>query len=267
VLPTLTRKAVELVEQHKTGAPLFLYFAMPSPHTPWVPLPEDTGRSRAGTYGDYVAEVDDMLGQVMQALERAGMAENTLLIFTSDNGADWKPEDLARFEHRANADWRGEKADIWEAGHRIPFVARWPGHIPVGSVSNDLGCLSDFMATVAAIDGIPLPRNAAEDSMNLLPTLLGQSRVPLRDALVDHSYEGMLCIREGNWKLEEGLGSGGFSFPKKVEPAPGGPRGQLYDIAADPQELHNLYQQRPEIVERLTRLLEKYQQQGYSRPM
>ncbi len=269
VLPTCTDKAVDIIRERGSHSdqPFFLYFAMPSPHTPWVPLPKDQGRSRAGKYGDYVAEVDDMLGRVMQALDKAGLASNTLLIFTSDNGADWKPEDLARFEHRANADWRGEKADIWEAGHRIPFIARWPGHIQPGSVCNELGCLSDFMATAAAIDGISLPSNAGEDSFNLLPALLGENKGPVRDSLVDHSIDGMLCIREGNWKLEEGLGSGGFSFPKRVEPAPGGPSGQLYDLAADPHEMHNVYQQRPEIVERLSKLLEKYEQQGYSRPM
>ena len=269
VLPTFTKKAVDIIHERKSHSdqPFFLYFAMPSPHTPWLPLPEDEGRSKAGKYGDYAVEVDDMLGRVTQALDEAGLAKNTLFIFTSDNGADWKPEDIARFEHLANADWRGEKADIWEAGHRIPFIARWPEHIQAGSVSNELGCLSDLMATAAAIDGISLPSNAGEDSFNLLPALLGENQGPVRDSLVDHSFDGMLCIQEGNWKLEEGLGSGGFSFPKRVEPASSGPRGQLYDLAADPHETHNVYQQRPEIVERLSKLLEKYQQQGYSRPM
>lgn len=269
VLPTLTNKVVDIIQGRGAhpSEPFFLYFAMPSPHTPWLPLPEDEGRSRAGKYGDYVAEVDDMLGRVMQALDKTGLAENTLLILTSDNGADWKPEDLAQFEHRANGDWRGEKADIWEAGHRIPFIARWPKQVPAGSVSDELGCLCDLMATAAAIEGIPLPPNAAEDSFNLLPVLLGKSTGPVREALVDHSADGMLCIRVGRWKLEEGLGSGGFSFPVRVEPAPGGPRGQLYDLVADPHEMHNLYTQRPEIVERLSKLLEKYQRQGYSRPL
>ena len=269
VLPTVTEKAVNIIHNRAANPsqPFFLYVALPSPHTPWLPLKQYQGKSRAGRYGDYVVETDAMLGKIMQALKETGVADNTLLIFTSDNGADWKPQDIAQFEHRANAEWRGEKADIWEAGHRIPFIARWPGHIKPNSISNELGSLTDFTATVAAIDGISLPHNAAEDSFDLLPALLGKNDKPIRDAIVDESSDGMLTIRQGNWKLEEGLGSGGFSFPVHVEPAPGGPAGQLYDLASDPHEMHNLYQERPEIVHRLSKLLESYQKQGYTRPM
>jgi arylsulfatase A len=269
VLPTITDKAVSIIHDRaaKPDQPFFLYVALPSPHTPWLPLPEYQGKSKAGKYGDYVAEVDEMLGRVMRALKETGEIDNTLFIFTSDNGADWKITDLAEYAHRANADWRGEKADIWEAGHRIPFIARWPGHIPAGTVSDEMGSLTDLMATAAAIIGTPLPSNAAEDSYNLLPALLGTTKKPIRDAIVDEAIDGMLTIREGSWKLEEGLGSGGFSEPKRVEPQPGGPKGQLYDLATDPGELHNLYQQRPDMVDHLTKLLQTYQQQGYSRPM
>jgi arylsulfatase A-like enzyme len=200
-----------------------------------------------------------------RALDETGLVQNTLFIFTSDNGADWKLEDLARFAHRANGDWRGEKADIWEAGHRIPFVARWPGAIRPNSTSKELGSLADLMATVAAITGLPLPAHSAEDSFNLLPALLGKNTSPIRDSVILHSIDGMFSIRQGNWKLEEGLGSGGFSPPRKVEPAPGGPTGQLYDLSADPGELHNLYQARPEIVDRLATLLDRYKRQGYTR--
>jgi arylsulfatase A-like enzyme len=268
VLPTITDKAVSILHDRAAnpGRPFFLYVALPSPHTPWLPLPEDLGKSRAGTYGDYVVEVDAMLGRVVHALQSTGLADNTLLIFTSDNGADWKITDIAQFEHRANADWRGEKADIWEAGHRIPFVARWPGHIPPGTVSNELGSLTDFMATVAAITDTRLPADAAEDSYNLLPALLGTSKKPIRTIIAAESVKGMLTIREGNWKLEEGLGSGGFSEPVSVEPQPGGPQGQLYDLSVDPWELHNVYQEHPDIVEHLAKLLETYNRKGYSRP-
>ena len=269
-LPLMTTKAVSII--HDCAAhpkrPFFLYLPLTGPHKPWQPLPQYKGKSRAGRYGDFVVETDAMLGEVMQALRETGSADNTLFIFTSDNGADWKPQDIAQFEHRANADWRGEKADIWEAGHRIPFIARWPGHIPPGTVSNELGSLTDFMATVAAITGTPLPSNAAEDSFNLLPALLGKKlKTPIRKTIMDQSIDGMLTIREGYWKLEEGLGSGGFSFPKRVEPAPGGPEGQLYNLATDPHELHNVYQEHPEIVNHLSKLLETYVKQGYTRPM
>lgn len=174
---------------------------------------------------------------------------------------------MAKYEHRANADWRGQKADIWEGGHRIPFIARWPGHIRPGSVSDELGCLSDFMATAAAITGTTLPPSAGEDSFNLLPALLGENKGAVRSSFVGHSWDGMFCIQEGNWKLEQGLGSGGWSSrPEHVDPVPGGPKGQLYDLAADPREEHNLYQERPEIVDRLSKLLEQFQRQGYTRP-
>jgi len=271
VLPTITGKAVSIIRDRgkKPNQPFFLYVALPSPHTPWLPLPQYVGKSKAGTYGDYVVETDAMLGKIMQALKDTGQADDTLLIFTSDNGADWRPTDIAAYDHRANGPWRGEKADIWEAGHRIPFIARWPGHIPAGTVSNELGSLTDLMATAAAITHTRLPSDAAGDSYNLLPALLDTNQKPVRDTIVFEAIDGMLSIRQGKWKLEEGLGSGGFGFdgPKHVEPQPGGPKGQLYNLEADPREWYNVYQQHPDIVDRLTKLLDTYEKQGYSRPM
>lgn len=269
VLPIIATKALEVIRRRaaEPDQPFFLYFALTAPHTPWLPKAAFRGRSRAGDYGDFVAQVDDVVGQVMGAIQDAGIAGNTLLILTSDNGADWKPEDAARFAHRANASWRGEKADIWDAGHRIPFMARWPGRIPPGSLSIQLGCLTDLMATLASLTGVKLPNNAGEDSYNLMPELLGKRPGPIREAVVHHSNQGMFSIRQGQWKLELGLGSGGFSAPQQVEPAPGGPKGQLYDLQNDPGETNNLYQKHPDIVDRLSTLLEKYQRQGHSRPM
>ncbi len=269
VLPTLTDKAVSIIkERGKTPKqPFFLYFALSAPHTPWVPVQPFLGRSKAGLYGDFVAQVDDTFGRVIGALDQAGLAENTLVVLTSDNGAHWTPEDKAAWPHRANADWRGMKADVWDAGHRIPFLARWAGKIKPGTVSNQLGCLTDLMATAAGIVDYQLPRNAGEDSYNLLPALLGRAHKPIREAVVHHSINGMFSIREGPWKLELGLGSGGFSTPVNIEPAPGGPQGQLYNLAKDPAEADNVYQQHPEVVARLSALLQRYQEQGYSRAM
>jgi arylsulfatase A len=266
-LPTLTDKAVELLNQRAKHpeTPFLLYFAMPSPHTPWVPLPEYHGKSGAGDYGDYVVEVDAMIGRVLDALKSNGQVENTIVVVTSDNGADWKPADIERYPHRANAGWRGEKADVWEAGHRIPFIARWPNHIPANTVSDETGSLTDLMGTLAAILHIELPPDAGEDSFNLLPALLHQPHKPIRSTIVDHSIDGMFTIREGDWKLELGLGSGGFSEPRNVEPAPGGVQGQLYNLADDPHELYNVYGQHPEIVERLTKLLNAYKDTGHTR--
>jgi arylsulfatase A len=188
-------------------------------------------------------------------------------MFTSDNGADWKPEDKAKFTHRANANWRGEKADTWDGGHRIPFIARWPGQIRPGSVSNQLGCLTDFMATAAAVTGYCLPRGVAEDSFNLLPAIKAEAKAPIRDSVVHHSSLGMFAFREGHWKLIPQLGSGGFSSPHFEQPKPTGPKGQLYNLQDDPAESRNLWLERPDMVRRLTALLERIQRDGFSRPI
>jgi arylsulfatase A len=268
VLPTLTDKAVEIIHDRARSPrqPFFLYLALSAPHTPWVPVESFLGRSKAGLYGDFVAQVDDTFGRVLRALSDAKLADNTLVVFTSDNGAHWTPEDKKTWPHRANGNWRGMKADIWDAGHRIPFLARWPGRIKPATTSSQLGCLTDLMATAAAITDFRLPDGAGEDSYNLLPALLGRARAPIRDAIVHHSNQGVFSIRQGRWKLELGLGSGGFSVPQKVEPSPGGAQGQLYDLAADPAESNSVYLEHPDVVARLTALLDRYRQQGYSRP-
>ncbi len=268
VLPTLTAKAESFIRgRAKKTEPFFLYFPLNAPHTPWVPTAEFRGKSKAGDYGDFVAHVDDTVGRVMRALEESGHAKNTLLILTSDNGADWKPEDKAKFAHRANANWRGMKADVWDAGHRIPFIARWPGQIRPGTVSAETGCLTDLMATAAELTGFRLPADAAEDSFSLLPALLGKKLgKPIREAVVHHSMDGMFSIRQGEWKLSLGHGSGGFSLPKKIVPKPGEPEGELYNIVKDPTESNDVYTKNPEIVTRLTALLEKYKTTGRSRP-
>jgi arylsulfatase A-like enzyme len=269
VLPKLTETAVRIIRERAKNPdqPFFLYFPLTGPHTPWVPLKLFHGRSQAGLYGDFVAQVDDTVGQVLRALDEAKIAENTLVVLTSDNGADWKISDKEQFAHRSNASWRGEKADVWEGGHRIPFLVRWPGKIRAGTVSAETGCLTDFMATAAEIVDFTLPQDAAEDSVSLLPGYLGRKAKPIREAVVHHSADGMFAIRQGPWKLALGLGSGGFSPPKREQPQPGGPAGQLYNLAEDPGETRNLYLEHPDIVTRLTALLEKYQKQGYSRPM
>jgi arylsulfatase A-like enzyme len=265
VLPTLTNKAIDVIHQRaKTPEqPFLLYFALPSPHTPWVPLPEFRGKSDAGDYGDYVVEVDTMIGKVLDALKASGLSDNTIVVVTSDNGADWKPEDIERYPHRANASWRGEKADVWEAGHRIPFMVRWPGHVPANTVSEETGSLTDFMATMADVLKVKLPDDAAEDSFDLLPVWLRQKHVPVRKTIIDHSIDGMFTIREGDWKL--GLGSGGFSSPRTVEPVKGGAQGQLYNLKDDPGEVYNLWAKRPDVVERLTKYLDGDKASGHTR--
>lgn len=268
VLPTLASKATSyLRERAKTpDKPFFLYFPLTAPHTPWVPHSKYKGRSGAGIYGDFVAEVDDTVGEIMRVLDETGLASNTILIFTSDNGAHWTPDDRKKYPHRANASWRGQKADIHEAGHRVPFLVRWPGKVKAGSTSDQTGCLTDLMATAAAVMDVKLPADAGEDSFNLLPALMGTARGPIREAIVHHSMDGMFSIRQGEWKLVQGRGSGGFTQPKREAVEPGGPAGQLYNLKRDPAEAQNLYAKQPDVVTRLTTLLERYKREGRSRP-
>lgn len=267
VLPTLTRRAVDVIRARaaQPAQPFFLYLALTGPHTPWLPLPEFRGRSKAGDYGDFAAQVDAGVGDVVRTLDESGLARDTLVLFTSDNGADWNVEDKQRFPHRANAHWKGRKADISEAGHRVPFIARWPARIKPGSRTSELGCLTDLMATAAEIVGTKLPSDAAEDSYSLLPALLGERVKPIREAIVHHSADGMFAIRQGEWKLVEGRGSGGFTRPVRIEPQPGEPAGELYNLARDPAESENVYGRHPNVVARLAALLEKYRTQGHSR--
>ncbi len=269
VLPTLTGKSVECIQAAgaQTKQPFFHYFAMTGPHTPWMPTAGFRGKSEAGEYGDFVVQVDDAAGQVLRAIEETGQAGNTVVIFASDNGARWTPEMIARYRHRSNAGWRGMKADIWDGGHRVPFLARWPGRIRPGSTSAEIGCLTDLFGTVAGVLGTRLPRDGAEDSFNLLPLMTGKASRSPREAVVHHSSQGMFSIRDRNWKLVLGHGSGGFTPPVKVETKPGDPPGELYDMRTDPGETRDLYTERPDVVKRLTGLLERYRAEGHSRPM
>jgi len=264
VLPTYTRKAVEYLEARgkagTSGKPFFFYIAFTAPHTPWLPMEQFRGKSMGGLYGDFVAQVDDAVGQVLKAIDRAGLADNTLVIFTSDNGPVWYPEDVKKFGHSAAGPWRGMKGDIWEAGHRMPFIARWPGKIAAGSQCDQTICFTDMMATFASASGKPLAPSEGEDSYDLLPLMMGRKITgSLREATVMESSQGVLAIRQGDWKLIPHLGSGGFTRPATVKPSPGGPIGQLYNLADDPGEMNNLYDRKPDIVQRLKALLEKYQ--------
>jgi arylsulfatase A-like enzyme len=278
VLPHLTEKAVKYIDDHANMSPdrpFFMYFPLPAPHCPIAPADFVKGRSKAGGYGDFVVEVDWTVGQVVKALERNKLTGNTLIIVTSDNGSPGRtkikrdPYSIIEvYGHYPNGNLRGIKADSWDGGHREPFIARWPGRIPAGTTNDEVICLTDFMATCAAIVGAKLPDNAGEDSFNLLPALLDKKlKKPIRDSIVHHSLSGMFSIRQGKWKLILGLGSGGFTKPQNIEPKPGEPKGQLYNLEDDLAESNNLWSKHPEIVERLTKLLDRYKEQGYTRPL
>jgi arylsulfatase A-like enzyme len=268
VLPAFTRKAIEFIEkQAKESKPFFLYLPLNAPHTPWMPTSEYQGKSKVGWYGDFVIQTDATVGQVLDALDRLKLRENTIVIFTSDNGAHWLPSDIQQFGHRANGSWRGQKADVWEAGHRVPFIVRWPGRVRPGSTAPQTICLTDMLATFAEVVGEKLPDNSGEDSFSMLPVLLGKAgNRPIRDSVIHHSASGMFAIRAGDWVLIDGLGSGGFTPPRTEKPQPGGPAGQLYHLGDDPQQEKNRYQEQPEVVARLRSLLQKHKESGRTRP-
>jgi len=272
VLPRLTDEAVNVVEgygKEPDKGPFFLYFPLPAPHAPVVPDKTFQGKSGIAPYADFVMQVDATVGRIVEALERSGQADTTLLIFTSDNGcsptADFPT--LARHGHNPNGRFRGHKADIFEGGHRVPFLAVWPGKIQPGSTCDDTICLTDLMATCAEIVGQPLPPNAGEDSVSLLPDFLGTAKGPIREATVHHSINGSFGIRQGPWKLALCPDSGGWSSPRPGRnEAKGLPSTQLFNLDDDLGEQRNVQAEHPEVVARLTALLERYISEGRSTP-
>lgn len=281
VQPTIAERAIEYIRsREQRGEPFFLYLPLNIPHTPLVPDDASIGKSEAGVYGDVVHQADAIVGRVMRALEDAGLADSTIVIFTSDNGSPAgdghatvngrvvgnTPHTVTkRFGHVPNAPWRGLKSDIWEAGHRVPMIVRWPGVVQAGSTSNQLVCLVDWYATFADLHGVELHDGQAEDSFSMLHVLRGDNRI-IRPTLIHHSGNGTFAIRVGDWKLIRGnLGSGGFSQPGMVKPGPDGPQGQLYNLAEDPGETTNRWQDEPGRVEAMLLELETLVKQGYSR--
>ena len=273
VLPTLTTKAIGYIKSRaadaKAGKPFFLYLPLASPHTPIAPTKEWQGKSGLNHYADFVMQTDHAIGQLLAELDKQGLGENTLVIVTSDNGcspqADF-PALLAK-GHNPSYEFRGHKADIFDGGHRVPFLVRWPARVKAGTLSQQLLCLTDFMATAADIIGAKLPDTAAEDSVSFLPALLGTDKAPLREAVVHHSINGSFAIRQGNWKLELCRDSGGWSDPRPGTPkATELPAVQLFDLAKDIGEQTNVQDKHPEVVTRLAKLLEKHVADGRSTP-
>lgn len=272
VLPVLTGKAVAFIDRHmetNPSEPFFLYFPLPAPHTPILPTDEFKGKSETNPYGDFMLQVDHTVGQILKSLEAHLISENTLIIFTSDNGCS--PEanyaELARYGHDPSFHFRGHKADIFEGGHRVPFLARWPGKIKAGTKNHQVICLTDLLATLADITGTEPDPAAGVDSYSLLPALLGESEQVVREATVHHSVNGSFAIRKGPWKLILCPGSGGWSYPKPDTPEIGSlPPFQLYNLDTDIREAENLVDQYPEIVDELSELLRQYIEDGRSTP-
>lgn len=274
VLPRFTNEAIEVIEEHariggRNKDPLMLYLAYPAPHTPWLPSPEFVGKSGASMYGDFLMMVDNEIGRVLSSLDQADMAEDTLVIFTSDNGPVWYDSDVERFGHDSSGGLRGMKSDAWEAGHRMPFIVRWPGEVKEGTVSDHLVCFTDLLATFADIHDVKLPKAVGPDSFSFLPALKQKKprKTPTRKTFVMKSGSGgLMTIRSGNWKLIEGKGSGGFSDRVRGadplaasaagntgKPVDEGPEAQLYLLSEDIGETVNLFNENPEVVSRLRR--------------
>ncbi|WP_413431449.1 sulfatase family protein [Crateriforma spongiae] len=280
VLPRFTQEAIDVIEGHQrdtnagndqaTDQRLMLYLAYPAPHTPWLPSEAFQGKSDAGLYGDFAMMVDAEIGKVIDALARTGMLDESLVIMTSDNGPVWYDEDVERFGHDSAGPLRGMKADAWEAGHRMPFIVRWPGHVQPASQSDQLVCFTDIMATLADLWDVPLGDDEGPDSFSFLSALTddtdgdraGDAR--RRTEIVMRPGSGrMMVIRKNDWKLIDGLGSGGFSKPRTIAPATDGANGQLYNLKSDLAESKNLFGRYPDLVSQLRDRMKVIQKRGH----
>lgn len=268
IVPEMDNKVLELLDEFaKDDQPFFLYYPTLAVHGPLVPTEEYEGRSGLGLYGDFVLQLDGFIGRLTRKLDETGLAENTILIFTSDNGcstvADYPK--LHAFGHHPSYIYRGTKGDIWDGGHRIPFVLRWPGHAPANTVCSQTSCLVDLMATLSELLGIALPDSAGEDSCSELALWQGGDE-PVREYTVHHSLLGNFSIRKDQWKLEMCAGSGSFNPPVEGKDTAGMPPVQLYNMEEDPGETTNLCDAHPELVAQLREKLVDYILSGRSTP-
>lgn len=270
VLPRLTERAVEWIAEQKAKAePFFLYVPFTSPHAPIVPSGEFAGKSKAGGYGDFMEQTDAACGRILQALEANGLRENTIVVFSADNGAErYAYERVRNHGHRSSGPLRGLKRDLWEGGHRVPFVVRWPGVVAAGAVSDALISQVDLMATFAAITGYVLPKGTAEDSYDLLPVWRGRAGSPRR-AIVHNTTANHYALRHEQWVLVAAKSGAVTRVPPWFDQENGytahDQPGELFDLGADPGQRKNLYAERPEKVAELTKVLEAIRAKGQVR--
>lgn len=274
-------KSKTFIQQHVQNTPerpFFLYHSMQAVHLPSFPADEFKGKTQSGPHGDFIFEMDYIVGELLQTLEELGIDENTIVMFASDNGPEVPTVlDMRKtYQHDGARPWRGVKRDQWEGGHRTPFIVRWPGKVAANSTSDQMTSLTDIMATCAEIIGTEIPKNAAEDSYSILPVLMGtQGDKPIRQYLLEQTISLAMSIRDGNWKYLDHIGSGGNNYDrpgewgmspyKLIDTDPDAP-GQLYDLKADPGETINLYSKHPERVAEMKKKLEEFKKSGRSAP-
>ncbi len=256
-MPIFTNKAVSFIEAHHQNSekPFFLYFALAAPHTPWLPTAPFKDSSQAGMYGDFTAQVDHSVGRVLNVLEKLGLEENTLVFFTSDNGPVWYERDRKRFNHKSTHYLRGMKGDAYEGGHRMPFLARWPGQIEPGTKTGELTCFTDMLATFADLIGDTLSFRLQKQSSSILPLLLGNEyKSPINEEIIVQDR----VVIQGKWKFIEGEGHGGLSTRYKVDTSGEDVEAELYNLAKDSTESNNLYSKYPDRVEYMRSVLQSY---------
>lgn len=269
VMPKLTDKAVEWIGKQKADEPFFLYFPFTSPHAPIVPSPEFVGKSQAGGFGDFVTQTDATVGRVLQALKDGGFADNTLVIFSTDNGPEhYAYQRLQKFGHRSTGPLRGLKRDIWEGGHRVPLLVRWPNVVPAGKVNAGLISQIDLFATIAKVVDAEIPAGSAEDSYNQLALLRGSGPSP-RATLVHNTNPNGYAVRHGDWVLIAAKTGAVSKVPEWFDQAngyvPNTHAGELYNLRDDLAQKHNLYADQPDKVRELSKLLEQVRAQGQVR--
>lgn len=264
VLPSLTDRTVKWIGEQDRDKPFFLYFALPAPHAPIIPNDEFDGKSKAGAYGDFMVQTDWVAGEVLKALKERGLEDNTIVIFSADNGPEYYAwERAVKYDHSSMGKFRGLKRDVWEGGHHVPFIIKWPGQIEANSISTEVISQVDIMATLASITGVELPKPAAPDSYDLTPIIRGEKyKSPLREATIHNTFENNWGVREGKWLYINSSTGGAREFPESFKKLTGytdfNTPGILFDMENDPEQRINLYEANPERAAKMDSLIQRY---------
>ncbi len=267
-LDDIVDEGVSFIENHvknNKDNPFMLYLPLTGPHTPWMPNNSFKNTTELGIYGDFIAQIDHTVYRINEILQRLGIEENTMVIFASDNGAAWEETDNQRYAHRSSGKWRGQKGDAWEGGHHIPLFIRWPAKIKKQQTYPHITSLIDILATFAEMTGQKVDKNQAEDSFSFYKVIHEKYNNPIRDHVIHISSSGKLGITSGDWKYIDCLGSGGFTAPSVIKPAPNSPQGQLYNLKEDHAEQDNRYFKNKTKAEELSSLMKKIVRQGFSK--